>query len=83
MPHQHNKPKGASLPTFLVYEEAEMYCQYAGASKLPCAVFDRERSVIEAARRVAIFAGKKSIRIVFIIETQKDQPSPHPQESVT
>ena len=78
MPHQHNKPKGASLPTLLVYEQDGMFCQYAGAGKSPVCVYDRERSVLEAARRVAASIGARQIRTIFVIETNTPPPPlPH------
>lgn len=70
MGHQHEKPMGASLPTILVYEEAEGFAQYAGAGKLPVCIYDRERSVLEAARRVASSRGLDSIRVVFIVRSE-------------
>lgn len=80
MPHQHNKPKGASLPTLLVYEQDGMFCQYAGAGRNPVCVYDRERTVLEAARRVAEQIGAQTIRAVFVLEVppQPGQPPPHP-----
>jgi hypothetical protein len=78
----HNKPKGASLHTLLVYEDGEVFKQYAGAGKLPVAVFDRERSVLEAARRIAAASGLDSIRVVFIVEPTPNGPTTPPPPGV-
>jgi hypothetical protein len=67
------KAKGASLHTLLVYEEEAQFCQYAGGSKLPVAVYDRERAVLEAGRRVAAAIGAKSVRVVFILDCSEAQ----------
>jgi hypothetical protein len=85
MSQQHNKQKGASLHTTLVYEEDGQFCQYAGAGRQPVAVFDRERAVLESARRVGQLTDAESIRVVFIIPTQTDHPpTPHtPETSAT
>jgi hypothetical protein len=74
MPHQHCKPKGASLPTLLVYEQDGVFCQYAGAGRNPVCVYDRERSVLEAARRVASSIGARQIRTIFVIEASTTPP---------
>jgi hypothetical protein len=62
------KSVGASLHTLVVYEDGEGFSQYAGTKKLPVAVYDRERSVLEAARRVAVRMHLPTVRVVFIIE---------------
>jgi hypothetical protein len=74
MSQQHNKQKGASLHTTLVYEEDGQFCQYAGAG-----------AVLESARRVGQLTDAESIRVVFIIPTQTDHPpTPHkPETSAT
>jgi hypothetical protein len=80
------KGRGAGLPTILVYEEAAGFTQYAGAGNLPVAVYDRERAVLEAARRVARARGYDSIRVVFVIETELpelDQLEPGGQNADT
>lgn len=59
------------MPTMLVYEEGDVFCQYAGAGKHPVCVYDRERSVLEAARRVGESIGADSVRVVFVIECEK------------
>jgi len=64
----------------LVYEQDGMFCQYAGAGKHPVAVYDRERAVLEAARRVGEHLGVQTIRAVFVLEAdgQREGPPPHP-----
>ena len=70
MSQGHLKPKGANLPTLLVYEEDGVFAQYAGAGKLPVAVYDRERAVLDAARRLAVSRKLESIRVVFIVPSE-------------
>lgn len=70
---QHEKPKGAHLPTMLVYDNGNGYSQYAGAGRHPVCVYDRERAVIEAARRVAESIGAERIRVVFIVEAGREE----------
>jgi hypothetical protein len=67
MPHQHVKVMGSRLNTLLVYEEEDEYRQYAGAGKHPVCVYDRERAVIEAARRIGQSLGVDKMRVVFIV----------------
>lgn len=70
MSGQHPKPKGASLPSLLVYEEAGVFAQYAGAGRFPVCVYDRERAVLDAARRIAEARNMDSIRVVFILPVE-------------
>jgi xanthine/CO dehydrogenase XdhC/CoxF family maturation factor len=63
----HPKPKGASLHTIVVYEEDGEFVQYAGAGRKPVAVYDRERAVLESARRIGLQLHEESIRVVFVI----------------
>jgi len=77
MPHQHLKPKQASAHTILVYEEDGQFCQYAGAGKHPVCVYDRERAVLESARRVGESFNADLVRVVFVLPLQGQQP-PHP-----
>jgi hypothetical protein len=68
MTAHHIRPKGASLYTLTVYEEDEIFAQYAGGSKIPVAVFDRERAVLAAARAIAIQQKLAGIRVNFILQ---------------
>lgn len=52
----------------LVYEQSGGYAQYTGRGREPVAIYDRERAVIESARRLALARGLDQIRVVFIIE---------------
>lgn len=61
------------MPTVTVYEEAETYRQYSGACIHPVAVFERERSVIEAAKRIGESIGATQMRVVFIVEVEHEE----------
>jgi hypothetical protein len=78
MSHAHSKPKGASLHTIIVYEENGAFVQYAGAGRHPVAVYDRERSVLETARRIGEAIGAETIRVLFIVPVEQGERSEHP-----
>jgi hypothetical protein len=65
----HKKPRGASLHTLVVHEVDGQFCQYAGAGMHPVAVYDRERSVLEAARHVGLMLKDETVRVIFVIPT--------------
>jgi hypothetical protein len=67
------KSTGASLPTMLVYEEHGLFTQYTARGRSVIAAYDRERAVIEAARRLAAAHKVKTVRVVFIIEADEDR----------
>ncbi len=78
MPQQHNKKILASAPTTLVYEEEDYFAQYAGASRFPVAVYDRERAVLEAARARGRAINADSVRVVFIVQVKGTKQPPTP-----
>jgi hypothetical protein len=62
----------SGMKTMLVYQDGDDFAVYAGAGSQPVAVYDRERAVLEAARRVGEKLKVEQMRVVFIIDVPCD-----------